>query len=386
VHAARDSWHRHFESQRDHWFSDQERWAQMHSRLDKFQTQLEHIDAQVKSNSSNMSHLETVLRDGHKQVTSAIGEVLHQVGQETLRSMLGTMVDNVCKNVQADNECTKQHLTSLLHGAPEEGDTSNAQRLPSLVKILSSIHERVCTCETYLVEDISQWRDSSNKWSSCTEKAKHELTRLKSGAEDSQEQLGRCRAELKDLRSNLQQTQHALEAACAAPGKDIMKRLKDIEERGRVSMNRQSGHLEVLKQLDFKGRSANDAPTAEFKDVEISGAVIADLAEISGMFNVPTGLEVHIKPGKGGTPQFWDALAQSRADLVKETLAAKGLARDLVAATGYCHHCPEVSPHALHSGVKIPCVLLRLDKNIFPVTDEDKDRRSNSRSKKSPRR
>merc|ERR1719264_1667075 len=90
-------------------------------------------------------------------------------------------------------------------------------------------------------------------------------------------------------------------------------------------MDRQSGSVELVRTIEFTPRKPTEAPQAEFRDPETATCVMADISELWSLFDGPLDIEVHMKPGKGGTSSFWENLAAGRAELLRSHLEGRGV-------------------------------------------------------------
>ena len=105
-----------------------------------------------------------------------------------------------------------------------------------------------------------------------------------------------------------------------------MKRLRDIEARGNVKVDRQSGRIVPVRPLDF----IPEAPPKEkgpfevqFKDAAEVQKVVPDLLEVMSIFDAPLQINCVVKQGRGDA-NTWQQLAERRAEMVKESLVTSG--------------------------------------------------------------
>jgi len=174
-----------------------------------------------------------------------------------------------------------------------------------------------------------------------------EVTRLRSEAGESKAALLQCRQELeqgqvslaseaervrsfkdklKDVEAQLAKSISGLEEAANSGGVRFLEKAGPILEKGNVAVNLQTMALDIKKAIEFKARKPTEEPTAAFTNTGAADDVIQDAAEVLKLFpGLPVTVESHVKPGKGGTEQFWEQIATNRADLVSQQMAQKGV-------------------------------------------------------------
>lgn len=102
--------------------------------------------------------------------------------------------------------------------------------------------------------------------------------------------------------------------------------------------------------------------------------IFADAAAIAGIFQGPVELEVQIKPGKGGTPAYWEQLAKSRSEIATVRIQKAGVPVDKLTVSG-------VTIKQGASGV-----VVRLDKTLFADADAKGAAKRGASPKRSPRK
>merc|ERR1719454_1558646 len=100
-----------------------------------------------------------------------------------------------------------------------------------------------------------------------------------------------------------------------------MKRLKELEGRGNVKINRQTGAVTVARGLEFVPALPSDDPQGRFADEMAAKETLQDLAQLANTFDIAwLEIEVRIKVAKGGTQEAWDRLAAAHAEVLREQL------------------------------------------------------------------
>lgn len=107
-----------------------------------------------------------------------------------------------------------------------------------------------------------------------------------------------------------------------------------IEQRGNIQVskvNGTSGHIKLLRPLEFHLRTTKDQPTALFADPVMAESICNDLVQILYIFNCPMTIEGNTKGGEG---EFWQTLANNRASAVAETMIKFGASPSLLRTRG----------------------------------------------------
>lgn len=117
------------------------------------------------------------------------------------------------------------------------------------------------------------------------------------------------------------------------PETPLRAMVRRVEMGGNIRVNHDTGHVTLLRRLDFQPRHRNgkDEPTAVFRDPETAESICKDLAEISNIFRCDMTIEGHTKGGEG---QFWQTLADGRARIVAEAMIDFGANPNLLHTLG----------------------------------------------------
>mmetsp|Transcript_54103 Transcript_54103/g.124013 ORF Transcript_54103/g.124013 Transcript_54103/m.124013 type:complete len:620 (+) Transcript_54103:20-1879(+) len=102
----------------------------------------------------------------------------------------------------------------------------------------------------------------------------------------------------------------------------LVSRIKEIERRGNVAVDLRNGDVTLLKDIPFAARKPGESPpSAEFTDVEGTQMILADVAELQQLFAVKLTVEGHTHSAGKGNADYWQKLAQGRADEIKNFIA-----------------------------------------------------------------
>merc|ERR1712224_277600 len=104
-----------------------------------------------------------------------------------------------------------------------------------------------------------------------------------------------------------------------------------IEDRGNVAINFRTGEVDVKRDIPFDPKNQQEEPLGEFKDEQVALEIIGDIFEIWDLFKVNLAIEGHTK---GGENDFWQALANNRAQLIVDTLHGMGVDKKKMTSKG----------------------------------------------------
>jgi len=357
VRRTGDSCRQSVESQAHMMDQSDERWAGLHRRFDKLQAQVEQIDATIEANRAKgiefEQWLQPMLQTSFKKIEENTRVYVEQAAKE-VKEQSGT-----------SRESIKAHVSNLLGGAldkNDDGHKSVGQQMKAMEIMLGG-----------LSKNEERLRESANKWQQSTADAHSKvLTRLN----ETQSQVTLLTQESAELRESLELAQKALEKATHAPGCEVLSKLKTIETRGNLGINRQTGRIEFEKPIEFETPSPTDPMDAALSQPDVTTAMLADVAEISAIFKVPMALEVQMVPGKGGKGDFWEQVAQARANLLGAELSRCGVTPALLTISG------SVAP----KGVKLGSLFIQLDPGIFVAPPPSAGKGSGKSGSKSPKR
>jgi hypothetical protein len=94
----------------------------------------------------------------------------------------------------------------------------------------------------------------------------------------------------------------------------LITRIRQVERNGLVRVDLNTGDVMLLQPLDFVAKAPRkDEPVAEFRNPRLADAICKDVADISRLCQAVVMVTGHTK---GGTDGFWQALADSRAQIV----------------------------------------------------------------------
>lgn len=361
VRRTGDTWRQGVEVQAQWMAQGDERWAGLHVRLDQLQAQVEQIDANIEANRANaveFEHwLQPMLQASFKKI------------EENTRAYVEQAAKDVKEQSGTSRESIKAHVSNLLGGALDKSDEGHK----SIGQHMKTMESKLCD----LSKNEEFLRETASRWEQSTKEAQDEIADTMSRLGETQSQISRLTQEVSELRESLEQAQAALENATRAPGCDVLSKLKTIEARGNITIDRQTGRIEFEKPIEFEAPSPTDPLDAALSQPDMTSEMMADVAELHVLFKVPVDLQVQVVPGKGPKGDFWQQVAQARAALLGAELARCGVAPAVLT------HAGGVAP----KGAKLGSLFIQLDPNIFAAPKPASAGKGSSKGgSKSPKR
>eukprot|EP00927_Polykrikos_kofoidii_P040290 TRINITY_DN34476_c0_g2_i1.p1 TRINITY_DN34476_c0_g2~~TRINITY_DN34476_c0_g2_i1.p1 ORF type:complete len:672 (-),score=95.30 TRINITY_DN34476_c0_g2_i1:127-2142(-) len=353
----------------------QHKWFDMGGRVDKMQVTLDSINENIKNRYAQQTDFEQKQRQTLLRVESMVDE--SQRHQRCVENCLTEMSASLLAGQGHHAKDLKDHMDALLMGSNRDAEeTDGTEAAPensddgSVFACLKSINSRLAMLESSHSSDIMEWQSMARTWQDIGDKATKEATTWRLQAETDGEQLREVAATCKTQQQALQQSRESLMAIEASLGAAALRRIKDIESRGNIRVNRQTGDVDI-RQVEFKPVNTSAEPVAEFKDFGAAEKAARDVFELASFFNVPMSVEAHLKlVGRGGTQAFWESLVKSRAETFKAQLDKQGLATEMTTTNGLVGK----------QGSNNDCIIVRLERSLFPSADGSAGGRSPTRS------
>jgi len=265
-----------------------------------------------------VAHSDEAIRCATNRLTEAVSEQGHVLGHA----------------VASTAEAVRQHVSGLLL---EECSVSGVaeQEHRTVHAALRSVRGQLRELHDVAREGHTRWGDEAARWRS--EKERAELAAERAGAEtrEALQKVAQLEAEVADLAGKAQEAEPKVDEPTGAPAAVIFGKVKDIERRGAVRFNRQTGSLQVLKgSLDFAAVKPSAQATASFRDPQVAAQALGDIAELWKFFEGVLDLESVAKPGKGGKPEFWERMAAVQASHLKQELIRLGIPETMIICKG----------------------------------------------------
>lgn len=320
------------------------RWMGLDVRLDQLSEQVGAVGELVRRQGEQLGSLETAEHAGEQAYKLA--GAMKEMGRSSNKA-LTDFAGRLREGADSDIEALKVHFRKML-------DDGGAIR-----RAMELLDARLLEWDTTTRAETARWRQQAEELerqvANLQEAAKSAKT-WQSTAEQAHAKAIKLDQHVQGLETKLGETRSALEAATDNTLTNGMRRLKDLEARGCLTVNRQTGEVALLKPVDFAPPKAGDQePAAEFANAATAAAVLQDVAELGRLFEGPIEVEVHMKVGKGGTPGFWDQVAERSAALVQTQLEQNGVQGERVNAKGFSGT----------KGLNTNCLVVRLDRQLF---------------------
>lgn len=297
----------------------------------------------------------TSLRQQTKLLEEMSGQLWEEVGEQLVEKMatrLDTMLEEKLKSFsRTGGEAAQQRATSkaAARSAAEEaterfmagieprfdlvlqemkrGTGVEAGCQKALEKPMADLEETVRTCVKEAVGTEAEMRRlqvEALEAKSEVSRYQQELEQMrhKFNTEASQSRL--LQLKLKDAEAELQDAKSSIEEANQTAGLRFLQQVKLIQGRGNVTLDIAKCVLEIKKGMDFKAKKPTEAPVAQFTDESLATSALADASELVAMLKgAKVTVESHVKPAGKGQDAFWEQVAENRANLIREHLAAK---------------------------------------------------------------
>lgn len=337
----------HMGEQRDRWAREEEREQAVDAQIDAMRNQVARLDAEIQQQRVQVASCETTTKESSDEVIGTLrdsvrnmldvarstaeatkeqlGDTFRQVAAEDLRALQALLGEVLVGPIlDAAKQAADEKAQS---GSDAEQPVSQPGAKPSSVaEAINSIDHRLYVWQNDTIKEATHWRQTAAKLEASLEERERDLEQLTELHKQTTAKAEESEARGRGLAADLQLTSHALEAATAVSMSNAMRRLKAIEERGTLTMNRHSGELKLVKALDFSG--------ANFGDVAAAEKSLTDLAELLLIYQTPVELQVLVKVSKGNPKAQCEQLAIARVELVKSQLEQLGVPGDTMSVKG----------------------------------------------------
>lgn len=333
-------------------FVDEQRkcWKGLHTRMDQLQDEVHTLGEGVRRQCLQLDGVQATGLESFEQSKGLKGSV-EELGRIQCKS-LEQLAGGLRKGAAVDVEDMKVSFKAAM-------DDGGALRVA-----MEAFDSRMERWELVTQQEARRWQAEATglqaKVAGLEEVAKgvarHEAAALTAGARS--EELGQT---IQGLQGDLNELRGKLEKASESSLSCGLRRVKDLEDRGNVSLDRVSGEIRLLRPVEFAAVNPTDPSDApRFANAEAAQHVLQDVAQLVALFDGPAHVEVHSKPQKGGTPAFWDEVAEASAGLVKAWMQENAsVPPERVTAKGV----------AGNKGLNANAVVVRLDKAFFREED-----------------
>lgn len=311
----------------------------------------------------------TMLSPLHAELKELRASITELLNRKQYKSNMKDTMQNVSEYVASEQFKSIEQRLELLHSSMarlQEGHTnSTTSTSKRLADICNSVSETMgpqsklfgrleeVSCGLQHIECWTQRADEEFKRESqqLVAARKHRdkiLSQLEGGGGSSKS--GRC-ANCIDLEAKVDLLHDELEMA----GVKLLQSLAEIERRGNIEINEKTGDVEILREIKFIPKKPGEQPESVFLAPKEAEAVLVDIAAVWQHFKVPMLIEGHTKGGDlTDNPQFWQKLADNRAQTIVDALRKLGVEHEKMTAAG----------RPGKKGLNKPTTVINLD--IFP--------------------
>jgi len=239
----------------------------------------------------------------------------------------GALQDNIFATISKEMQSMNGYILQSLGWTPAT---------PPVTESLQSLETRFIQLESKTLQEMAEQRAEVDRMERALRESEDNITRANQLREESLSEQVALKEHLQKATGGLKELKVQLENAQMVSLMNSMKRLRDIEARGNVKVDRQSGRIVPVRPLDF----FPEAPPKEkgpfevqFKDEAEVQKVVPDLLEVMSIFDAPLQINCVVKQGRGDA-NTWQQLAERRAEMVKESLVTSGRAQESISISG----------------------------------------------------
>jgi len=387
------------EQQHQQWIADSTRWSELNVRINGLQQGLGEVNNTVRSQTIRLDGLEAAQSESFEQLATSFTQSAHDMRAQA-DSKLQELAHDSHNATKASLEDFKAHVSHVLLGNTGvkgsldsldrrmnewEGEFArkSAEQLSGHINAtsdnnlkafkehvsnvfvgaggvagqLGDLHVRMTEWERLTNTDLANQREAARQLREQTARLEEwgETARTQQGQTEealraTKETLG---GQLDQVKADLQQTQASLKAASEVSLENCMKRLRQLDTQGNLKVNLHTGAVQVAP-IEFVAAKPGEEAAAAFADATAAERVLADVVALFTMFEGPVAVEVHLKPGKGGKPDFWQRVVDGQAELLRCQLLALGAPAERLTIVGASN------PKGANA------VVVRLEKDLFP--------------------
>jgi hypothetical protein len=340
-------------------------------QFDQLRTRMDHLRSEFHHQREQLASLESVQRHATDNISVALTDSVKEL-RDVARQSSEELGDTLRKESSSNLLAFEHHVSGLLvghSGDPDDAcvesrrdsaarDTASEPRehrrhnsTMSILAALCALDERLSEWERTKLKEADHWREETQKLDDTLKETKTELNEVRIAEKQARSEAASLDRRLGDIRQELACVQGDLGIARAGSLVNGMTRLREIEARGAVKINRQNGAITLTTPVAFSPEMPSDDPIG-FADPAAFEPVITDVADVLKLFNVKTELQVQVKVPKGEKAPDWEQVAANRALHLRDILANQGVVEDNITTKG-------VAP------AKDDTVLIQLDKGVF---------------------
>jgi len=309
------------------------------------------IDQQTKTSAAQKEQLARV--DAVQSAIQQDCQCLVDLQQNVFKSFRNSseqqesLQDNIFGKISSGMEDLGNYLVNSLGWNSE---------MPSLTQAFTTLEARLTEWEAKSLQDAMDLRLEVSRLEGALRESEGELGRNQQAKEESLTRQTALSEEVDMLKSSLDDKSSQLQTAELASMLNSMKRIREIETRGNVKLDRQFGRVALAQPLVFApaapAKDAKQCPAVSFADPSEAESLLEDVYDVVSMFGAPLNINVSCKVAKGGDNAIWQEMATKRAQAIKDYLVDSGFPEEKIQVGGF------VGANEIH--------ILLVDTSIFP--------------------
>ncbi|CAK9002622.1 Beta-N-acetylhexosaminidase [Durusdinium trenchii] len=297
-------------------------------RLESMGRSMEQQLKETQRRSDQVEKLEEVQKEVQQDCRTLL-ELQHSVFKtfENSSEQQGALQDNIFSTISQEMQSMNGYIFQSLGWSPET---------PAVTESLHSLEARLMEWHSQTLHEAESLRQELARSELTLRENERAIAEAHLLREECLSQQAALKEDVQHLETSLEQVSSELKDAQMVSMLNSMKRLRDIELRGNVKVDRQSGRITAVKALDFlpaaPPKEKGPFPVTFASETEAE-KVLADLLEVVMMFDAPLQITVGCKQGRGDAG-MWQEMVTKRASLVKEHLVRCGRSEEDISITG----------------------------------------------------
>mmetsp|Transcript_36508 Transcript_36508/g.66917 ORF Transcript_36508/g.66917 Transcript_36508/m.66917 type:complete len:523 (-) Transcript_36508:52-1620(-) len=310
----------------------------LNAHVDEQQSRWENLDLKMSRLQADIHEVRSLLIDKHNESHGSLQETAANVtaGQAMLEKKLHEVHEHHAQSIQDLTEKLKSDGASQLEATRTLMD--DALSSPNALSAsLTELQSKVSEIEVIARKETSDLRSEVASLKDSLAHAEEQWTTWKGTADEANADLTSLRETSSQLSEQLESTRGELEVALNRALGTSLLHLKQVESRGNVKLNRETGALEVLRPLEFTPcQPADGKPTPRLAEPDAAGVVLEDVASVIKLFDTSTDVEVQLKEQKGlkAPAEFFSALGDASAGVIQAALLERGASPERLKAKG----------------------------------------------------
>mmetsp|Transcript_31247 Transcript_31247/g.66320 ORF Transcript_31247/g.66320 Transcript_31247/m.66320 type:complete len:557 (+) Transcript_31247:48-1718(+) len=316
------------EEQRLQWCHNSLNWTRLHDGMSSANGNMAKMNASLEEQAEKVAALTIASNDAVLRSEALLNAAAERV-ERCSASASQLLARDVREGNAADLKSMGRKLEELFSDAGKAG------------RLFSDVMDNVKRLQKTADQEATEWKSKATSLDKevVSLRAVADTVRFtQASLAESQKEATDLKCKVNDLSSDLAMNTAKLEAARSVSMNRGLRRVKEVEDKGMITMDRSSGEIAIKAPFEFSpvkpGPKDDVPPDPAFVSTEAIDTILENVLDLSRVFESPLQVEVQCVVGKGGTPAFWEKLAAARAALVRSRLETLGPPPGGLEATG----------------------------------------------------